>query len=72
MNDLDYIFNQVKSKYQANNGITDMAMKLSEDLDVSYTVCWRLLRNNKFTFTRKLITKINATFPNWDWDKALR
>lgn len=71
MNNVDYIFKQVKSKYQVNNGITDLSMKMSEDLKVSYTLCWRMLRDGKFTFSRKMINKINTTFPNWDWNKAL-
>lgn len=71
MNNIDYIFKQVKSKYQDNNGVTDLAMKMSEDLKISYPHCWRMLRNEKFNFTRNIVDKINVAFPDWDWNKAL-
>lgn len=71
-NDLDYIFSQIKNKYQTDKGVTDLAMTMSEDLKVSYVHCWRMLRNDQFNFTRNMIEKINKTFPDWDWNKVYK
>ncbi|WP_338631077.1 hypothetical protein [Clostridium baratii] len=69
-NDLNYINEIICKKYHnKNDTLTDVCWKLSKDLNMSYTLCWRLLRKDDFNFSRKTIKAINKAFPQWDWNK---
>ncbi|MGL4572774.1 MAG: hypothetical protein ACRCVJ_17130 [Clostridium sp.] len=72
-NDLNYINEIICKKYHNKNGTsTDVCWKLSKDLKMSYTLCWRLLRKDDFNFSRKTISAINKAFPQWDWNKIYK
>ncbi len=69
-NNLNYINEIICKKYHnENDSLADVCRKLSKDLNMSYTLCWRLLRKDDFNFSRKTIKAINKAFPQWDWNK---
>ncbi|CUP04896.1 Uncharacterised protein [Clostridium baratii] len=72
-NDLNYINEIICKKYHnKNDTLVDVCRELSKDLNTSYTLCWRLLRKDDFNFSRKIISAINKTFPQWDWNKVYK
>lgn len=67
-NDLDYIYKVVSEKYGEKELVTDLCFDIANDLKISYTLAFRFLRKEDFSFSRTMIYKISKAY-NIDWNK---
>lgn len=74
MNNLDYIQEFIFSKFGRNKNQTELIEQISSELEISYGLAYRFIKNKRFVFTRLLIEKINncEKFKDFDYNKALR